>query len=115
MFPYQGHHGRYQLTFSTAQQACEEQGAVMATFDQLYTAWEEGLDWCNAGWLADGTVQYPITLPRVACGGLGLAPGLRNYGARYKHIHRYDVFCFSSSLKGQSSKLCQFIQVFDSV
>ncbi|XP_076143238.1 hyaluronan and proteoglycan link protein 3-like isoform X2 [Alosa pseudoharengus] len=101
VFPYQPHHGRYQLSFSKAQEACEEQGAVLATFDQLYTAWEEGLDWCNAGWLADGTVQYPITLPRVPCGGLGLAPGVRSYGARHRHLHRYDVFCFSSSLKGE--------------
>ncbi|XP_063045387.1 hyaluronan and proteoglycan link protein 3-like [Engraulis encrasicolus] len=101
VFPYQPHHGRYRLTFSMAQQACEEQEAVMATFEQLYTAWEEGLDWCNAGWLADGTVQYPITLPRLPCGGWGLAPGLRSYGPRHKHAHRYDAFCFSSSLKGK--------------
>lgn len=103
VYPYQPHHGRYQMSFSMAQQACEEQEAVLATFDQLYTAWEEGLDWCNAGWLADGTVQYPITAPRVPCGGLGLAPGVRSYGARHRHLHRYDAFCFSSSLKGETS------------
>lgn len=103
VYPYQPHHGRYQLTFSKAQQACKEQESVLATFDQLYTAWEEGLDWCNAGWLADGTVQYPITIPRVPCGGLGLAPGVRSYGARHRNLHRYDAFCFSSSLRGEMS------------
>lgn len=27
-------------------------------------AWLEGPGWCNAGWLADGSVQYPISHPR---------------------------------------------------
>uniref|UniRef100_A0A8C9ZSN9 Hyaluronan and proteoglycan link protein 3 n=1 Tax=Sander lucioperca TaxID=283035 RepID=A0A8C9ZSN9_SANLU len=81
--------------------ACEEQGSILATFTQLFQSWKEGLNWCNAGWLADGTVQYPITQPRVPCGGHGLAPGVRSYGRRHLHLHRYDVFCFSSSLRGK--------------
>ncbi|XP_066512965.1 hyaluronan and proteoglycan link protein 3-like [Hoplias malabaricus] len=101
VFPYQPHNGRYHLSFQAAQRTCEEQDAAVATFEQLYAAWQEGLDWCNAGWLADGTVQYPITQPRLPCGGLGLAPGLRSYGTRHKHIHKFDVFCFSSSITGQ--------------
>ncbi|XP_076853922.1 hyaluronan and proteoglycan link protein 3-like [Brachyhypopomus gauderio] len=100
VFPYQSRDGRYRLTFPDAQQICMGQDATVATFDQLYMAWQEGLDWCNAGWLADGTVQYPINRPRHPCGGLGLAPGVRSYGARHKHFHHYDVFCFSSSLQG---------------
>ncbi|KAI4878100.1 hypothetical protein NFI96_027893, partial [Prochilodus magdalenae] len=100
VFPYQPHHGRYHMTFQAARRACEEQDAAVATFDQLYAAWEEGLDWCNAGWLADGTVQYPITQPRNPCGGFDLGPGLRSYGVRHKHKHRYDVFCFSTNIRG---------------
>ncbi|XP_043836456.1 hyaluronan and proteoglycan link protein 3 [Dromiciops gliroides] len=101
VFPYQPPHGRYRLNFHEAQLACEKQDAVVASFEQLFRAWEEGLDWCNAGWLLDGTVQYPITLPRQPCGGHGLAPGIRSYGERHKRLHRYDVFCFSSSVKGR--------------
>ncbi|XP_066491822.1 hyaluronan and proteoglycan link protein 3 [Tiliqua scincoides] len=101
VFPYQPHHGRYMLNFYEAKAACEEQDAVIASFEQLFQAWSEGLDWCNAGWLLDGTVQYPITLPREPCGGKDLAPGIRNYGERHKHLHRFDVFCFSSALKGK--------------
>ncbi|KAM9422395.1 hyaluronan and proteoglycan link protein 3-like isoform 3-T4 [Salvelinus alpinus] len=101
VFPYQPPHGRYNLTYHDAQQVCQEQDSTLATFEQLFQAWEEGLDWCNAGWLADGTVQYPITKPRSPCGGLGLAPGVRSYGRRHRHLHRYDVFCFSSSLRGK--------------
>ncbi|XP_053573636.1 hyaluronan and proteoglycan link protein 3 [Bombina bombina] len=101
VFPYQPHHGRYQLNFHDAKKACEGQDSMIASFEQLFKAWEEGLDWCNAGWVMDGTVQYPITLPREPCGGKDMAPGVRNYGERHKHLHRYDVFCFSSALKGK--------------
>ncbi|XP_022520937.2 hyaluronan and proteoglycan link protein 3 [Astyanax mexicanus] len=101
VFPYQPHRGRYHMSFAAARRACEEQDAAVATFQQLYAAWREGLDWCNAGWLADGTVQYPITQPRSPCGGLDLGPGVRSYGARHKLSHRYDVFCFSSFIRGR--------------
>ncbi|TFK13063.1 integrator complex subunit 2 [Platysternon megacephalum] len=101
VFPYQPHHGRYRLNFHEAKKACEEQDAVIASFEQLFKSWEEGLDWCNAGWLLDGTVQYPISLPREPCGGKRLAPGIRSYGERHKNLHYFDVFCFSSALKGK--------------
>lgn len=101
VFPYQPHHGRYKFNFHEAKEACASQDATVASFEQLFKAWEEGLDWCNAGWLVDGTVQYPITLPREPCGGKDMAPGVRNYGTKHKHLHRFDVFCFSSSLKGK--------------
>ncbi|KAF3855173.1 hypothetical protein F7725_023228 [Dissostichus mawsoni] len=75
VFPYFSQKGRYLFNFFEAKQACKDQEATLATFEQLFTAWDEGLDWCNAGWLADGTVQYPITAPRDGCGGDDLAPG----------------------------------------
>lgn len=101
VFPYQHPQGRYHLSFEGAQQACAEQEATLATFTQLYESWRAGLHWCNAGWLADGTVQYPITRPRANCGGPGVAPGVRSYGKRHLHQNRYDVFCFSSALTGE--------------
>ncbi|XP_037691268.1 hyaluronan and proteoglycan link protein 3 [Choloepus didactylus] len=101
VFPYQPPQGRYELNFYEAQRACEEQDAVVASFEQLFRAWEEGLDWCNAGWLQDASVQYPITWPRRPCGGLHLAPGVRSYGPRHRRLHRYDVFCFAPAPKGQ--------------
>ncbi|XP_047437309.1 hyaluronan and proteoglycan link protein 3-like [Mugil cephalus] len=101
VFPYQHPRGRYHLSFLEAQRTCEEQDSTLATFTQLFQSWEEGLNWCNAGWLADGTVQYPITRPRTECGGHNVAPGVRSYGRRHRHRQRYDVFCFSSSLRGR--------------
>ncbi|XP_015241997.1 PREDICTED: hyaluronan and proteoglycan link protein 3 [Cyprinodon variegatus] len=100
VFPYNSPKGRYHLNFFGARQVCLDQDATLATLEQLLTAWEDGLDWCNAGWLADGTVQYPITVPRHGCGGRSLAPGLRSYGQKHRLLHRYDAFCFSAAIKG---------------
>ncbi|XP_054144253.1 hyaluronan and proteoglycan link protein 1 isoform X2 [Melozone crissalis] len=101
VFPYSPRLGRYNLNFHEAQRACTEQDAVMASFDQLYDAWRSGLDWCNAGWLSDGSVQYPITKPREPCGGRNTVPGVRNYGFWDKDKSRYDVFCFTSNFNGR--------------
>lgn len=106
VFPYSPHLGRYNLNFQEAVQACLEQDAVVATFDQLHESWKGGLDWCNAGWLKDGTVQYPINTPRGPCGGTNNGPGVRSYGRRDK-LNRYDVFCFASPLKGHFYWLTQ--------
>ncbi|XP_063053667.1 hyaluronan and proteoglycan link protein 3 [Engraulis encrasicolus] len=111
VFPYYSPRGRYQLNFHEAKQACQEQGASLATFEQLFAAWEEGLDWCNVGWLADGTAQYPVSNPRAACGGSDLAPGLRSYGPRHQHLDRFDAFCFTASLRGSVYFLEQPLRV----
>ncbi|PKK17686.1 hypothetical protein A306_00000470, partial [Columba livia] len=66
-------------------------------------AWTEGLDWCNAGWILDGTVHYPIINSREPCGGRLLLPGVRTYGARDKQKDRFDAFCFTSALQGSAA------------
>ncbi|XP_067425534.1 hyaluronan and proteoglycan link protein 2 [Emydura macquarii macquarii] len=100
VFPYQASQGRYKFNYFEAKQACEEQDSRLATYQQLYKAWTEGLDWCNAGWLLDGTVHYPIINSRDPCGGRLLLPGVRTYGAKDKRKDRFDAFCFTSALKG---------------
>ncbi|XP_072535626.1 hyaluronan and proteoglycan link protein 2 isoform X2 [Salminus brasiliensis] len=99
VFPYQSSRGRYKLTYVDAKDACAKQDGTLATYMQLYRAWTEGLDWCNAGWLNDGTVHYPILHPRPACGG-DLLPGIRSYGPRHKTQEHYDAFCFTSTTEG---------------
>jgi len=106
VFPYSPRLGRYNLNFHDAVQACLDQNAVVANFDQLFEAWKGGLDWCNAGWMDDGTVQYPITKPRGPCGGGNIGPGLRSYGRRDK-MSRFDVFCYATALKGNFYWLVQ--------
>ncbi|KAF7687409.1 hyaluronan and proteoglycan link protein 1a [Silurus meridionalis] len=99
VFPYQPNLRRYILNFHDAEVACSEQDAVLASFEQLYQAWKGGLDWCNAGWLSDGTVQYPINKPRVPCGGK-VPPGVRSYGRRNK-TSRFDAFCYTAGYNGE--------------
>ncbi|XP_020847166.1 hyaluronan and proteoglycan link protein 2 [Phascolarctos cinereus] len=99
VFPYQPSQGRYQFNYYEAKKACAEQDGRLATYPQLYQAWTEGLDWCNAGWLLEGSVRYPVLTARAPCGGRGL-PGIRSYGPRDKQLDRYDAFCFTSALQG---------------
>ncbi|XP_077353366.1 hyaluronan and proteoglycan link protein 1 isoform X3 [Festucalex cinctus] len=100
VFPYSPRLGRYNLNFQDAERACREQDGVVASPEQLREAWRGGLDWCNAGWLSDGSVQYPITSPRGPCGGERTPAGVRSYGLRDKDKNHFDVFCFTSHYKG---------------
>ncbi|XP_049593537.1 hyaluronan and proteoglycan link protein 1 isoform X1 [Syngnathus scovelli] len=100
VFPYSPRLGRYNLKFRDAERACREQDGVVASPEQLREAWRRGLDWCNAGWLSDGSVRYPVTSPREPCGGQSTPAGVRNYGPRDKDSSRFDVFCFTSHYKG---------------
>lgn len=106
VFPYSPSQGRYSLNFEDAVQACADQAATIATYDQLFDAWKDGLDWCNAGWLHDGSVKYPITTPRGPCGGSNNGPGVRSYGLRDKQS-LFDVFCFASEHNGRFYWLVQ--------
>ncbi|XP_052555736.1 hyaluronan and proteoglycan link protein 4 isoform X1 [Tympanuchus pallidicinctus] len=101
IFPYHPRLGRYTLNFHEAQQACLQQDGILASHDQLHQAWLEGMDWCNAGWLQDGSVQYPISHPREECGRKDTPVGVRNYGYRHKESEHYDAFCFTSNLNGK--------------
>lgn len=107
VFPYSPSMSRYTLNYHEAVQACEDQNATIATYEQLYEAWNNGLDWCNAGWLADASVKYPIKKPRAPCGGANNEPGVRNYGVRDKMLGRFDVFCYATALTGRFYWLVQ--------
>ncbi|KAK1151614.1 hyaluronan and proteoglycan link protein 2-like isoform X1 [Acipenser oxyrinchus oxyrinchus] len=98
VFPYQNSNGRYQFTYQEARQACEGQDSKLATYQQLYKAWTEGLDWCNAGWIEDGRFTIPSSTPgalrrKTAPAGTELRGGTKGRNA--------DAFCFTSAIKGQ--------------
>ncbi|XP_042294886.1 hyaluronan and proteoglycan link protein 2 isoform X2 [Sceloporus undulatus] len=101
VFPYQTSQGRYKFNYFDAKKACQDQDARLATYGQLYKAWTEGLDWCKAGWVMEGTVHYPIINSREPCGGRLLLPGIRTYANKDKRKDRFDAFCFTSAVKGR--------------
>uniref|UniRef100_A0A673JHI1 Neurocan core protein n=1 Tax=Sinocyclocheilus rhinocerous TaxID=307959 RepID=A0A673JHI1_9TELE len=86
------------LSLASASTHCHTLGAQLATVGQLYLAWQGGLDRCDPGWLADGSVRYPINLPRRHCGGD--EPGVRTV---YHNPNRtgfpdtsdlFDAYCY---------------------
>ncbi|XP_034386335.1 LOW QUALITY PROTEIN: hyaluronan and proteoglycan link protein 4 [Cyclopterus lumpus] len=111
VFPYYPREGRYKLNYHQGEDACKRQDAILASHAQLHKAWLEGLDWCNAGWLEDGSVQYPIAHPRDQCGRKDNPAGVRNYGYRHKEDERYDAFCFTSKPNGRVYFLKRFKKV----
>ncbi|XP_028910527.1 brevican core protein isoform X2 [Ornithorhynchus anatinus] len=101
VFLYREGTARYAFSFSAARDACVRIGAAIATPDQLRAAYWGGFEQCDAGWLADRTVRYPIQTPREACfGDMDGVPGIRNYGT-VDPEELYDVYCYAEDLQGE--------------
>nr|XP_044994810.1 brevican core protein isoform X2 [Jaculus jaculus] len=101
VFLYREGSARYAFSFAGAQEACARIGARIATPEQLYAAYLGGYEQCDAGWLSDQTVRYPIQTPREACyGDMDGYPGVRNYGV-VDPGDLYDVYCYAEELNGE--------------
>ncbi|XP_026793464.3 aggrecan core protein isoform X1 [Pangasianodon hypophthalmus] len=108
VFHYRLGHSRYAFTFVEAQLACQDIGAVIASPQQLQAAYEAGYHQCDAGWLIDQTVRYPIVSARKKCAGdLEDFPGVRSYGVRPASEH-YDVYCYMDKPRGNVFHVSSF-------
>lgn len=89
------------LTFQQAAEECEKHDAVLASPGQLFAAWRAGLNRCDYGWLSDGSVRYPITIPKPQCGGGQL--GVRtlymyeNQTGYPDPMDKHGAFCFKGT------------------
>lgn len=84
--------GRYQMNFTEAKAACENDGGVLATFKQLGDAQQLGMHLCTAGWFEGGKVGYPIRFPSLGCGGNQV--GVVQYPDPMDQRRKYDAYCY---------------------
>uniref|UniRef100_A0A3Q3H3Y8 Versican b n=1 Tax=Labrus bergylta TaxID=56723 RepID=A0A3Q3H3Y8_9LABR len=99
VFHYRASTSRYTLDFPAAVRACHDAVPTSLNREQLTAAFEDGLDQCDAGWLADQSI--PITVPRLGClGNLESRAGVRTYGVR-DPTEQYDVYCYVDKLRGE--------------
>ena len=94
VFHVQDANGRYKIpSAAAASKQCESQGMRLATRRELEHARQLGYDWCECGWLVDGTVGYPIVTPRDGCGGASTPPGVRTCPVSPWNGIGWDAFC----------------------
>uniref|UniRef100_UPI00358ED8BA aggrecan core protein-like n=1 Tax=Myxine glutinosa TaxID=7769 RepID=UPI00358ED8BA len=99
VYHYRPDSGRYKLSHFAAHAACVTSGGILASPAQLLVAFHDGMDRCDAGWLSDGSVRYPINQPRAGCeGNCKGVPGVRTYGLR-QPFEKYDAYCYAEKLQ----------------
>uniref|UniRef100_A0A8U8BRH3 Uncharacterized protein n=1 Tax=Geospiza parvula TaxID=87175 RepID=A0A8U8BRH3_GEOPR len=84
--------GQYRMTYEQAREACANESATMATYEQLLYAQKARYHLCSAGWLDGGRVGYPTAFSSPNCGS-GYV-GIVDYGRRVNLSEAWDVFCY---------------------
>ncbi|XP_072277153.1 stabilin-1 [Pyxicephalus adspersus] len=92
VFHLQSPKGKYQFTYEEAVNACNSEGASIATFQQLSAAQQMGYHRCTVGWLLNGTAGYPTVYPSTSCGSNHV--GIVDYKRRTNLSETWDVYCY---------------------
>uniref|UniRef100_A0A8B9FNH0 Stabilin 2 n=1 Tax=Amazona collaria TaxID=241587 RepID=A0A8B9FNH0_9PSIT len=94
--------GQYKMTYQKAKEACANESAAIATYNQLLYAQKARYHLCSAGWLDGQRVGYPTAFSSPNCGS-GYV-GIVDYGTRVNLSETWDVFCYRE--KGKRDVLC---------
>ncbi|XP_013870779.1 stabilin-1 [Austrofundulus limnaeus] len=92
VFHLRSQEGRYKMNFSQAGAACQDEGAMLATFKQMGDAQQLGMHLCVAGWMEGGKVGYPTRFPSARCGENHV--GLVMYKEPVDQSSEYDAYCY---------------------
>lgn len=84
--------GKYQMNFTQAKAACEDEGGALASFKQLGDAQQLGMHLCAAGWFEGAKVGYPIRFPSFPCGRNHV--GVVQYQDPVDQSSKYDAYCY---------------------
>uniref|UniRef100_A0A8C3JY96 Stabilin 2 n=1 Tax=Calidris pygmaea TaxID=425635 RepID=A0A8C3JY96_9CHAR len=84
--------GQYKLTYEKAKEACANESATIATYNQLLYAQKARYHLCSAGWIDSERVGYPTAFSSPNCGS-GYV-GIVDYGRRGNLSETWDVFCY---------------------
>ncbi|XP_042746083.1 stabilin-2 [Lagopus leucura] len=84
--------GQYKMTYEKAKEACANESATVATYNQLLYAQKARYHLCAAGWLDGQRVGYPTAFSSPNCGA-GYV-GIVDYGKRVNLSETWDVFCY---------------------
>uniref|UniRef100_A0A8B9D5B9 Stabilin 2 n=1 Tax=Anser cygnoides TaxID=8845 RepID=A0A8B9D5B9_ANSCY len=84
--------GQYKMTYEKAKEACANESATIATYNQLLYAQKAKYHLCAAGWLDSERVGYPTAFSSPNCGA-GYV-GIVDYGRRVNLSETWDVFCY---------------------
>lgn len=84
------------LTHSEAQAHCQVLGGRLATVGHLYLSWTSGLEHCEGGWLADGSVRSS-----VSSGCAGAEAGVRTVtpAELIDETARFDAYCYQGMIR----------------
>uniref|UniRef100_H0ZLX1 Stabilin 2 n=1 Tax=Taeniopygia guttata TaxID=59729 RepID=H0ZLX1_TAEGU len=92
VFHLQSPVGQYRMSYEQAKEACANESATIATYDQLLYAQKARYHLCSAGWLDGGRVGYPTAFSSPNCGSGHV--GIVDYGRRVNLSETWDTFCY---------------------